>query len=596
MHFLIRYPFFNPTHRFAPIILASLSRLIGYRSASWRVLISFIFATTVAQAASLTDADQELLRQQARERVLHQQQEPTPDVRLDRPLVQSDQGRLPLNESPCFKIEHILLKGEAATQFQWALASANHGPADTEDAPIGRCLGSGGIDRIMRRVQNAIMAKGYVTARILAEPQDLGTGTLALTLIPGRIRNIRFADGTDTRATQWNALPAHPGDLLNLRDIEQGLENFKRLPTAEADIQIAPGEQPSESDIVIQWKQAFPVRLTLSVDDSGSKSTGKYMAGVTIAVDHLLTLNDLFYLSFNHDLGSDEPGKNGSRGYSAHYSIPYGYWLLGLTASDNTYRQSVAGINQTYLFSGESQNSEIKLSRLIYRDAVRKTTVSLRGWTRASKNYIDDTEIQIQRRRTSGWEAGMAHREFIGAATLDVSLGYRRGTGALDAMAAPEEASGDGASRLQLVTAETQFSLPFTLGTQALRYSIAGRAQWNRTPLVPQDRFAIGGRYTVRGFDGETTLSADRGWLIRNDLDWYLGHSGHALYLGFDYGEVGGHASANLIGTRLAGAVLGVRGHYKTFNYDIFVGQPITKPQGFRTADTAAGFNFNWSF
>ncbi len=161
MHLLVRYPFFHPTHRFAPFFtIASLNRPIGYRSASWGVLISFIFATTVAQAASRTDADQELLRQQARERVLRQQQEPTPDVRLDRPLVQSDQGRLPLNESPCFKIERILLKGEAATQFQWALASADHGPADIEDAPIGRCLGSGGIDRIMRRVQNAIIAKG----------------------------------------------------------------------------------------------------------------------------------------------------------------------------------------------------------------------------------------------------------------------------------------------------------------------------------------------------------------------------------------------------------------------------------------------------
>jgi hemolysin activation/secretion protein len=596
MHFLVRYPFFNPTHLFAPFTIASLSRPIGYKWVSWRVFISLIFATTVAQAASLTDADQELLRQQARERILRQQQEPTSDVRLERPLVPRDEGRLPLDESPCFKIERIQLKGEAATQFQWALASANHGPKGIEDAPIGRCLSSGGIDLIMRRVQNTIMAKGYVTARILAEPQDLSTNTLTLTLIPGRIRTIRFANGTDTRATQWNALPAHPGDLLNLRDIEQGLENFKRLPTAEADIQIAPGEQPGESDIVIQWKQAFPVRFTLSVDDSGSKSTGKYIGGVTVAVDHLLTLNDLFYLSFNHDLGSDGPGKNGSRGYSAHYSIPYGYWLLGFTASENTYRQSVAGINQTYLFSGESQNSEIKLSRLVYRDAVRKTTVSLRGWTRASKNHIDDTEIEIQRRRTSGWEAGLAHREFIGAAALDLSLDYRRGTGAMDAKAAPEEASGDGASRLQLVTAETQLSLPFTLGTQALRYSIAGRAQWNRTPLVPQDRFAIGGRYTVRGFDGENSLSADRGWLIRNELDWYIGHSGHAIYLGLDYGEVGGRASANLIGTRLAGAVLGLRGRYKTLNYDIFVGQPITKPEGFRTANTAAGFNFNWSF
>lgn len=583
-----------------PSATASLAHSTRSRWADKLILASVLFAAASvgAHAAASPEAaiQEELLRQQARERTLRQQQEPILDVRLDRPQSLTDQGLLPLNESPCFKIERIVLGGDAAQKFQWALTAANRTAGGHDDAATGRCLGSGGIDRVMRRVQNAIMARGYVTARILAEPQDLRAGTLSLTLIPGRIRNIRFAEGTASRATQWNALPARAGDLLNLRDIEQGLENFKRVPTADADIKISPGEQPGESDIVIHWKQAFPVRLTLSVDDSGSKATGKYQGAVTVAADHLLAQNDLFYLSFNHDLGGGASGKKGTRGHTAHYSIPYGYWLLAATTSDSTYRQSVAGINQTYLYSGESQSSELKLSRLVYRDAVRKTTLSLRGWTRASRNYVEDIEIDNQRRRTAGWEVGLVHREFVGAATLDGSIAYRRGTGAMDALPAPEDAMGNGASRLQLITAETHLALPFTLGDQALRYNLLGRAQWNRTPLVPQDRFAIGGRYSVRGFDGENILAADRGWFIRNDLDVFLGKSGQALYLGLDYGQVSGRTAQGLVGTRLAGAVLGLRGGYKGFYYDIFVGQPISKPKGFMTADTTAGFNLNWSF
>lgn len=557
-----------------------------------------VAASVETHAASASDAaiQQELLRQQARERMLRQQQETLPDVRLDPPRSLIDQDRLPRDESPCFRIDRIVLGGDAAEHFQWARAAADRAAGGQEDTAVGRCLGSVGIDRVMRRIQNAIVARGYVTARILAAPQDLRSGTLSLTLIPGRIRTIRFAEGTSARATQWNALPARPGDLLNLRAIEQGLENFKRVPTADADIRIAPGEQPGESDIVIHWKQAFPLRFTLSVDDSGSKATGKYQGALTVAADHPLGLNDLFYLSFNHDLGGGASGNKGTQAYTAHYSIPYGYWLLGLTASDSTYHQTVAGINQAYRFSGESQNSEIRLSRLIYRDAVRKTTLSLRGWTRASRNRIDGTEIAIQRRRTAGWEAGLGHREFIGTATLDGSVAYRRGTGAMGALPAPEDATGNGSSRLQLITADAHLSLPFKLGSQALRYSLAGRAQWNRTPLVPQDRFGIGGRYTVRGFDGENILSADRGWLIRNDLDVFLGKSGQALYLGLDYGEVSGRAAQGLVGTRLAGAVLGLRGSYKGVSYDIFAGQALKKPDGFKTADTTAGFNLNWSF
>ncbi|WP_095597559.1 ShlB/FhaC/HecB family hemolysin secretion/activation protein [Pseudomonas sp. PIC25] len=539
-------------------------------------------------------ADQELLRQQERERVQREQLEPSPDVRIALPAAAAD--RLPEGEVPCFPIHDIRLIGEDSETFQWALRAAN----PPEDPALGRCLGAGGINLTMKRIQNAIIERGYVTSRILAEPQDLKSGTLVLTVVPGRIRTIRFAEGTSRRATLWNALPAAPGDVLNLRDIEQALENFKRVPTAEADIRIEPAEgtdaRPGESDVVIAWQQRLPVRLSLSLDDSGSDETGKYQGNVALSLDHVLTLNDLFYVSYNHDWGGGESGERGSEGHTLHYSVPYGYWLLGATASEYDYHQTVVGANQTYRYSGKSRNGELRLSRLLYRDAVRKTTASLSGWTRSSSNYIDDTEIEVQRRRMAGWAVELGHREFIGATTLDLGVGYRRGTGAHEALAAPEQAFGEGTSRSQIVTAHAQLQLPFTLNDQRLRYSGEWRAQWNRTPLVPQDRFAIGSRYTVRGFDGENLLSADRGWLIRNDLGLALGQSGQELYLGLDYGEVGGQSSELLIGKRLAGGVIGLRGGYRSLSYDLFWGQPIKKPDGFQTADTTSGFNLTWSF
>lgn len=564
-------------------------------------VVSMPLTEAWAQVVSPADtANLELLRQQERERILRRQQEQAPDVRLERPQAPADLGLLPIDESPCFKIEHIQLSGDAAEKFQWALAAASHAEDGTDDAAIGRCLGSRGINLVMKRVQNAIVSRGYVTARVLAEPQDLGAGSLRLTLIPGRIRSIRFAEGADARATQWNALPASPGDLLNLRDIEQALENFKRVPTAEADIQITPAEgpdaQPGDSALVINWKQGFPFRLSVSADDSGTKATGKYQGGMTLSYDHWWTLNDLFYINYNQDLGGGDPGQRGTRGYTAHYSLPFGYWLLGFTGSSNRYHQAVAGASQTYIYRGESQNSDIKLSRLVYRDAVRKTTLSLRGWSRSSRNFIDDTEVEVQRRRMAGWDLGIGHREFIGAATLDLNLTHRRGTGAMDALAAPEEAFGEGTSRPKIILADAQLNVPFALGKQRLRYTGAWRAQWNHTPLVPQDRFALGGRYTVRGFDGENLLSAERGWLIRNDLGLALGQTGQELYLGVDYGEVGGSSSPTLVGTRLSGAALGLRGRHKGLAYDLFIGQPLSKPNGFKTASSVAGFNLNWSF
>lgn len=569
---------------------------------SLTALMFLASAGYVAPASGQTDAAaQEFQRQQERERQLRRQQEQQPDVRLPEAQPASGAaGKIPSGESPCFQVTRITLTGESAKQFQFALAGLNAG----DDPPMGRCLGVQGINIVMARIQNEIVTRGYITTRVLAEPQDIASGELRLTVVPGRIRAIRFAADADPRASQWNAVPASPGDLLNLRDIEQGLENFKRVPTAEADIKVAPSEgqgaQAGDSDLVISYRQAIPLRLTASVDDSGTKSTGKYQGSTTVSLDNWLTLNDLFYISYNHDLGGGDVGIRGSQSHVVHYSLPFGYWALAFTNSASSYHQAVAGINQTYMYSGESENNELKLSRLIYRDAVRKTTLSFKGFLKASSNYVDDTEVEVQRRRTAGWELGVTHREFIGDATLDLSLAHKRGTGAFDSLPAPEEAFGEGTSRFQITTADLSLNLPFSWqapwGKQALRYSFAARAQWNGTPLTPQDRFSIGGRYTVRGFDGEVTLLAENGWFVRNELSAALGQSGQEVYVGADYGQVGGPSAALLTGRRLAGVVTGLRGALGRVSYEVFAGTPISKPDRFQTARVTAGFNLMWSY
>jgi len=537
----------------------------------------------------------ELQRQQQREREMRKELEPREDVRLPREGISVDTQDIPEGEKPCFVINTIRLAGESAERFQFALQDATHG----DDPALGRCLGVLGINAVIARVQHAIIAKGFVTTRVLAGSQDLSAGELVLTLIPGRIRKIRFSADASARRHLWNALPASPGDLLNLRDIEQGLENLKRPPTADAEIQIEPatdaGAKPGESDLVIHYRQGFPFRLTLSADDGGSETTGKTQGGMTLSGDNLLALNDLFYYSVNHNLDHRNNGGRGTRGYTAHYSLPFGYWLLALTTSKNHYKQSVAGFSQDYVYEGESSNAALELSRLLYRDNRRKTTATLQAYLETSRNYIDDTEIDVQRRRMAGWQASSAHREFFGAATLDVKISYQRGTGMLNAMPAPEERFDEGTSRPKIAHTEASLDLPFTLAGLSLRYQGGWRAQWNRTPLVPQDRFSIGGRYTVRGFDGETILSAERGWLVRNDLGLALGESGQQIYLGIDYGEVGGQTAGLLLGRRLAGAVAGLRGGYKALYWDLFAGGALKVPDGFPTGGVS-GFNLSFTY
>ncbi len=563
-------------------------------------LLAGMLCMTAQAAQAQETPDQELLRQQERERALRQRQEERPDVRL---APESDGAplRLPEAEAPCFPIRRILLAGEDAARFQWALRAANA----PDDPVIGRCLGTTGINIVLKRIQNAIVARGFVTTRVLAAEQDLRDGELVLTLVPGRIRAIRFDPATAPRVARWNAVPAAPGDLLNLRDIEQALENFQRVPTVSADVQIVPADgaeaRAGESDLAITWQQRRPMRVNLSLDDSGSVSTGKWQAGTTLSLDNALRWNDLFYLNLGHSAFNGN--RKDTSSWTAHYDVPVGYWLAGVTASAYDYRQTVAGPYQTYDYNGSSRNAELKLSRLLFRSATAKSGIYGRGWWRESKNFVDDTEIEVQRRRMAGWELGITHKQFLRMATLEGSVAYRRGTGAFGALPAPEDLAHaadpgsplEGTSRAALITADAQLTLPFRLGKQSMRYSASWRGQWNRTPLVPQDRFAIGGRYTVRGFDGEVSLTGERGWLVRNEMGVTLG-GGQEFYAGADYGRVAGPSARWQWGDHLAGIALGLRGGWRGGNWDLFVGAPLSKPDGFPTAYTTTGFSLGWSF
>lgn len=503
---------------------------------------------------------------------------------------------LPKHESPCFFISRITLVGEGAKRFKFALKPVIKG----DDPAIGHCLGVQGVNVVLARVQNAIVKKGYITTRVLLAPQNLKGGTLELTVVPGRVRDIRFAADTgSSRATTWNALPVRSGEILNLRDVEQGLENLKRVPTAEAKIEIEPARaqyaKAGESDLMIHYKQAFPLHLALSADDGGANETGKYQGAAMISYDNPFRLNDLFYLSLNHDLRGGGSSQYGTNGYNIYYSLPLHGWQLAGTSGKYHYQETVAASNQSYLYSGTYQNTQIDLSKVLYRDAVRKTTASLGGYLQNRHNFIEDTEIEVQHRRSGGWKPSVSHREWIGSATLDLNLAYRFGTRTFGSLPAPEGEFGEGTSFPNIFTGEMKLNLPFAIGSKNFRYNTLWRGQFSDETLIPQDRFSIGGRYSVRGFDGAHILSAERGWLTRNDLGLIWGNNTQELYFGADYGQVHGPSSDLLIGKQLAGTVSGLRGGYKGFSYDLFAGWPIDKPAGFKTASTTLGFNVAWS-
>lgn len=550
-------------------------------------------APAMAQLSGSAIEQQQLQRQQERERELRERMAPNADTL--QPRTKAIALEMPTSEIPCFALHSLELTGEKLDQVPWLKAAAG---IDLSARP---CIGAKGVEVILARLQQAVLEHGYVTSRVMVAPQNLQSGVLTVAFIPGVLRSIRFTPDSTGDTSLIAALPSKPGELLQLRDIEQGLENLKRVPTADADIQITPAEgpdvEPGQSDLMITYKKISPLRFNVALDNGGTKSTGKVQGTGTVSWDNPLGLNDLMYFSFGGGIGNG--GNRGTETRAAQYSVPLGYWLAALSGSYNKYHQGVAGAYQNYTYSGESSNLDLKLSRVVFRNASSKTTVGIKAFQRTSNNYIDDVEIDVQRRRTSGFELSLNQRSYLGNAVLDANLAYKRGTGAFAALHAPEEPFGEGTSRMKLFIADLALSKPFELGGTKLRFSSNWHGQWNKTPLTPQDRLGIGGRYTVRGFDGESTLLAERGWYWRNELSvpLSLGAAGNAeAFVGLDTGHVSGPSAKYLVGHSLTGAAIGLRGAWRKLSYEVFVATPVKKPEHFRTSHTNLALSLAYSF
>ena len=585
-----------------------------YTQRALSLSLASIFVTMGAQAITPEQY------QEQRSEALQQQQIVNPNISIDTnaykaapstAIAPSATNDINSASSPCFDINHIYLTGELSEKFTFALTPFTMGKSSL----LGSCLSVNDINRLVTDVQNRIIEKGYVTTRVLVENQNLKSGNLFLMLIPGHIDQITaidvnasqrpvYIDNSGNPANFAPAMPMKSGDLLNVRDIEQALENFKRVPTADADFSIAPSSRmstPGYSDIQVKWQQDRRWRLSASIDDSGQDSTGIYQGNVTLSLDNPTWHNDLLYLSYNHDLDGGNEDSDGSWGYNVGYVLPIDNTQLTLTHSGYNYDQTIAGVNQDYVYSGESYNTEALISHLVHRDNHSKTYLKVGGFAKQQNNFIDDTEVEVQRRKTAGYKVGIGYETIIGKTQWVGDVIYQRGTGAFDAISPPEALFNEGSARAGIFKVGIDVNQPLSIADKALNYHATFKGQYATEALVPNERLIIGGRYSVRGFDGDRSLSGDHGAILRQELSTYIGDRPHAVYAGVDAGYVkldNDFQDDLLLGDHLIGGVVGVKGYVTPLrtSYDLFAGYPLKQPDNFSDKDWVTGFSLGWQY
>ena len=455
------------------------------------------------------------------------------------------------------------------------------------------------ITNIRNAFQRKLLDKGFVTSQVYIPEQNLNAGTLQFMVMSGRVEDIRYS-ASSAHGPWRTAFPVRTGDILNIRDVEQGLEQMKRVSSQSVTMKLLPGTSVGTSIIELSIKQDKPVHGSISFDNSGLESTGIYQGSFTSSFDQVFRANDTFTMSLSGDLSGSGSIK-GTRAASLNYVIPHGKDTFSLSFSKSRYHQTIQSNPYDFTYSGKSTTMKAKWNHVWSRTQREKRAFDISISTRHNHRFINDMEIPVQALRTTSMEFGVSNRKYIGNATLYSRLGFQWGIGALGAQ--PEHkasvAMGGPTSRYHMWLVDVDYRKPFIMGHRPASFTSSFHGQWvqGSKRVYSVDTINIGNRYSIYGFDGEYTLMGDSGWYVRNEVSSVIPRLNTEVYLGLDVGAVYGKSTESLVGKTIAGTALGVRGNYASgLLFDAFVSTPLYKPQGYQTKKFYSGFTVGYRF
>jgi hemolysin activation/secretion protein len=240
---------------------------------------------------------------------------------------------------------------------------------------IGRCITPKLLTQITRNVTNFYIDRGYVTTRAFVNPQNIKTGRLEILIMEGKLESIEFDSDIKnffTLSQITHAFGRIKGKILNIRDIEQGLDQLNRLSSNNATMKIVPSQKQGYSKIIISKnKQSRTTRVRLGANNSGQKQTGLYNGKIILEQDNLLKLSDSIYAVYTHDLADRSDDRNSKNLYTS-INVPFGYWNFSTSYIDSTYLNTIQGTNTTIKTSGKSTFNTFKVERKIFRNKKNK--------------------------------------------------------------------------------------------------------------------------------------------------------------------------------------------------------------------------------
>ncbi|GAA5111380.1 ShlB/FhaC/HecB family hemolysin secretion/activation protein [Orbus sasakiae] len=478
---------------------------------------------------------------------------------LDMPVEQSNLC-FPINEIRFKDANHLSLKIKQNLTYEY----------------LNNCLTIEQIQFLVKSITNYYIGEGFITTRAYLEEQDISSGILVISVIEGKIEAISL-DGLSPTILNM-VFPNMKNSVLNLRDIEQGLEQLNRLRSQKISINILPSEIAGYSLVELKSNKVriLPIFLETGINNSGQKSTGIGQNTLSITVENPLQIADIWSISAS--INNDFRNQHTSRNLSTQLSIPLGYWTIDYLYSGNYFYYDIPLVFDKWRYKGKSDQHRLMLNKVVYRDNQTKFSFTTHYSHKTVNNTFANEKLIISSPTLNTITLGLNYSTVLKNGYFTFNPTVVQGLHLFDSTTDKLKINGSPKSQFTKLTVSSSYYKPLSSSSH---YLTSLYAQWSKQNLYSTERISIGGEYSVRGFK-ESSLTGNQGFYWRNELTYQASVNSFirsiSLTGAIDSGWIK-HKNNQIDGGNMTGIAFGISlSDNNYYNASLSIGKPLFYP------------------
>lgn len=395
--------------------------------------------------------------------------------------------------------------------------------------------------------------RGYVLARAYLPSQRMKDGLVDITILEGRLADVRLENKSvysDADILAFVAPEGLSGAVVHQGRLERRLLLLADIPGFQVNAELSPGSAPGTTDLKVKIEGGPRVDGEAGVDNHGNSAVGRYRASAGMRILNPGGWGDQVSL---RGLLSDDRMAYGRAAYEL--SVGSAGSRVGLACS--TMRYALGKEFSLLAADGDADVVSLSFFHPLLRSLRRNAYLNL-SW---DQKQISDRVAATATRSDKTARVSSASLSFdqigdLGSTSASLSISLGRLDLHTEAVRLQDQASLKSAGRFSRGNLSLSHLLPITTDATLSGKISAQRASKN---LDASEKFALGGPSAVRAYpQGEA--AGDDAWLLsleaRQNLGRILGNTLHgSLFADWGHGRInhdGSGGSRSLSGAGLA--------------------------------------------